>query len=60
MFGMSCKSKVLIGFPAKKAKPSDVIKDLLYNRHYGLLDIFYGMKNKTLVTAKNLIPGDDN
>lgn len=47
-------------FPARKAKPSEVIKELLYNRHYGLLDIFYGMKNKTQVTLKNLIPGDDN
>lgn len=65
-YTLSCTSNSLslaattCDFPAKKAKPSDVIKDLLYNRHYGLLDIFYGMKNKTQVTAKNLIPGDDN
>ena len=65
-YTLSCTSNSLslaattCDFPAKKAKPSDVIKDLLYNRHYGLLDIFYGMKNRTLVTTKNLIPGDDN
>lgn len=65
-YTLSCTSNSLslaattCDFPAKKAKPSDVIKDLLYNRHYGLLDIFYGMKNRTQVTTKNLIPGDDN
>lgn len=65
-YTLSCTSNSLslaattCDFPAKKAKPSDIIKDLLYNRHYGLLDIFYGMKNRTQVTTKNLIPGDDN
>lgn len=65
-YTLSCTSNSLslaattCDFPAKKAKPSDVIKDLLYNRHYGLLDIFYGMKNRTQVTTKNLIPSDDN
>lgn len=47
-------------FPARKAKPSDIIKQLLYNDSTsGLLDVFYGMKNKQLVTSRGLIPGND-
>lgn len=46
-------------FPARKEKPSVVIKELLYTEYFGLLDIFTGMREKTLVESKNLIPGDD-
>ena len=46
-------------FPARDAKPSDVIKELLYRRNYGMLDIFYGMTDKNKVTKNNLILGDD-
>lgn len=31
-------------FSAREAKPSDVIKQLLRNNQFGLLDLFYGMK----------------
>lgn len=47
-------------FPKRKAKPSDVIKEILYNNAYGVLDVFYGMRNKELVLTKNLIAKDDN
>jgi len=40
-------------------KPSDKIKELLYNNIYGILDVFYGMRDKDLVISNNLIAGDD-
>lgn len=46
-------------FEGRTAKPSDVIKEILYNKIYGMLDIFYGMRNKELVLSKGLIAGDD-
>ena len=47
-------------FPARKnKKPSDVIKELLYDRSYNLLDIFKGMKKESLVKSANLIDSSD-
>lgn len=48
-------------FPEITAKPSDIIKKLLYGNEYGksLQEIFYGMRDKTLVESSGLIPGDD-
>lgn len=46
-------------FASKTMKPSDKIKELLYNNTYGILDVFYGMRDKDLVLSKNLIAGDD-
>lgn len=40
-------------------KPSDVIISLLNNDKYGLKEMFYGMKNMTLVLSKNIIARDD-
>ena len=40
-------------------KPSTVIKELLFNEYYGLLDIFTGMRDKNLIETNNLIPTDD-
>ena len=40
-------------------KASDLIKKLLYEPRYGLTDVFYGMKNRELVEAQQLIRGDD-
>lgn len=40
-------------------KPSDEIKSILYNKEYGLQEIFYGMNDKALVNQKGLIAGDD-
>ena len=62
-YTLNCTSSSLtllggtFSFPAKYAKPSDVIKEILYDNQYGLLDVFYGMKNKTY--AYNLIASDD-
>ena len=44
---------------AAPKKPSDEIKNLLYNPTYGLQDLFYGMNNKGIVEQEGLIPGDD-
>ena len=47
-------------YPARHAKPSDLVFELLYtNKNSGLLDVFYGMKNKQAVIARNLIPTND-
>ena len=46
-------------FGSRTMKPSDKIKELLYNNIYGMLDVFYGMRDKELVMSKNLIAGDD-
>lgn len=46
-------------FPKRTAKPSDVIKELLYAKTYGLQQIFYGMSSKAQVDDAKLIPGDD-
>ena len=47
-------------FPKRIAKPSDVIKDILFNKTiYGLQKIFYGMYSKSQVDDAKLIPGDD-
>jgi hypothetical protein len=46
-------------FPARDAKPSDIIKELLYNNSYGLLNVFTGMIDKGLVESNNLIASDD-
>lgn len=40
-------------------KPSDVIYDIIYNRNYGLTDIFVGMQNRGLVEQNGLIARDD-
>lgn len=46
-------------FPKRFDKPSNVIKELLYNNSYGLLDVFYGMRDKQLVQQLGLIMSDD-
>ena len=48
-----------LSFPARQAKPSDVIKELLYSPKYGLTEVFYGMTNKGLVEQNGLIASDD-
>jgi hypothetical protein len=49
-------------FRERTAKPSDVIKEMLYdNGEYGtaLLEIFNGMRDRGFVELTGLIPGDD-
>lgn len=46
-------------FRERTAKPSDVIKEILFDKTYGLQEIFYGMRDRTLVESTGLIPGDD-
>ena len=47
-------------FKARRAKPSDVIKEMLRNNaKYGLQDIFPGMRDMDFVEQKGLIASDD-
>ena len=55
-------STSLTTFSKKTAKPSSIIFDLLYNSgevSKNLIDLFPGMRDRTLVASKNLIPTDD-
>ena len=64
-YTLSCVSKSLnalsgkFSFSRQVAKPSDVIKNLLYDNQYGLLNIFTGMRDKSLVEQQGLIASDD-
>ena len=40
-------------------KPSDEIKRILYDNTYGLLDVFYGMRDRELVETNGLIASND-
>ena len=46
-------------FPTVRAKPSDVIKRVLYNSKYHLTDVFTGMRDRSLVESMNFIASDD-
>lgn len=46
-------------FPKRVDKPSTVIRELLQNKAYGLVDIFPGMSNIDKVFQKGLIPVND-
>lgn len=47
-------------FPAYSlAKPSDIILKTLYNPDFGLLDLFYGMVDKSAVQLLGLVEGND-
>lgn len=64
-YNINCTSEALsltagtYSFSKKYAKPSDEIKRILYDKTYGMLEIFYGMRDKNLILAKGLIAGDD-
>ncbi len=45
--------------PAEYEKPSVVIKRMLSSNEWGLLEVFYGMKNGTSLNGTELIPGND-
>lgn len=46
-------------FPRRNEKPSKVLTEILYDNRYGLLDVFYGMRDRELVEARGLIATDD-
>ena len=46
-------------FPAKEAKPSDVLKNMLSNVRYGMKDVFTGMKDTSKVLSNDLIASND-
>lgn len=67
-YTLNCVSKAMnlnsgtFSFPKTYDKPSNIIKEILYNKKYlscGALDIFYGMRDKAKVLLKGLIAGND-
>ena len=64
-YSISCTSEVMglssttHDFPGRFAKPSDVIKELLVARKYGLGTVFSGMTNIHKVLENNLIASND-
>jgi hypothetical protein len=52
-------NSALYDFPAREAKPSDVIKELLFSPIYGMQKVFTGMVSKKNVNNSNLIASDD-
>lgn len=46
-------------FPARNAKPSDVLKEMVTNSRYGLRDVFTGMQDMNTVLSHNLIASND-
>jgi hypothetical protein len=52
-------SSAVYDFPAREAKPSDVIREILYTPSYGLLNVFTGMTNKSAVNNAGLLASDD-
>ena len=63
VYTLKCTSSALsltagkYNFSARRAKPSTVIRELITDRSTGLLDVFYGMKDKTKLSS--LIETDD-
>lgn len=64
-YTLSCTSNSLAltagtyQFPARKAKPSDVIKEIIFDNRYGVLDVLYGLKNKHLFLSRGYLAVDD-
>jgi hypothetical protein len=52
-------TSAMYDFPEREAKPSDVIKEILYSPNYGMQKVFTGMLNKRDVNNSNLIASDD-
>ena len=48
-----------IPWPARYSKPSDVIKEIVWNLDYGLTDVFPGMINRQKVLTDGIIASDD-
>lgn len=55
----TCLQAGNFNFSRRVDKPSNIIRELINNETRGLLDVFPGMRNKTLVASKNLIANDD-
>lgn len=49
----------MFNFPARNAKPSDIIFEMLQNKQYGLTNMFTGMRNISKIRAKGLIASND-
>ena len=52
-------ASVVYDFPAREAKPSDIIKEMLKDVSYGLLSVFKGMVDFQRVLTNGLIASND-
>ena len=52
-------TSIKYNFPARTAKPSDVLKQMLNNSRYGLKSVFSGMSNPNTVSMNNFIASND-
>lgn len=46
-------------FPARKARPSTVLREIIYNKEYGLLDVLPGMRESDKVDQLGLLSAND-
>lgn len=46
-------------FSARKARPSQVLEEIIYNQSMGLLDVLTGMKDRDKVRAKGILSAND-
>lgn len=62
---IDCTSNALLtaatvfDFPKFVGKPSDKIKEILYNKQYKLTDVFQGMHDRDIVNTQGFIISDD-
>ena len=64
-YTLSCTSDAIglnsvgYNFPAREAKPSDVLKQLITSSSYGIKNVFTGMRNMSKVLSSGLLASND-
>lgn len=64
-YTLSCTSDAIglnsvgYNFPAREAKPSDVLKQLVTSSSYGVKDVFTGMRDMSKVLSSGLLASND-
>ncbi len=54
------QKKTRFTFPERyNIRPSELIKEILYDSRYKLTDLFWGLKDRAVLDTHNLIPNDD-
>lgn len=52
-------TSIIRNWPSRRAKPSQIIKELVTNASYGLKEIFVGMQKANIIETEHLIATDD-
>lgn len=50
---------VVSNFPARRGKPSQIIRSMIINNSYGLKEVFTGMQKPGIIDTEHLIASDD-